>query len=702
MKKLFSFLFVFIIVSCSQDPVIYTLTASANPAEGGSVSPSSQQYDSGDVATVTATPSSEYVFQSWSGSASGSSLSTTVTMDSDKAVVANFVKKKYALTINVEGEGSVTEKVIKAGVATDYNSGTVVELTAVPEGEWLFVEWTGDLTGSENPKEITIDKAKTVTAVFVKKQYPLTIEIEGEGTVSEKVIKQGLATDYNSGTIVELTAEPTGDWEFVEWSGDITSTENPAQITIDGPKTVKVKFKSKDFFIEIPNAFPNLTSIFESIDGANSTIVTSGDLNKDGYEDILVHIWHAMNYQVTSSPTKNKLIVLLNNGDNTYRKGTTELFGSDNIELFGASRKVDSADLNCDGYPDFVYALNKEDGRDGNGNYWWASNAAIVSDGNGGYNVLEIDPQNPNYSHSVEIVNEGNCNFVIIFDGSQDYRFSGSEFIPLNNNYIDDPSYRRRAIGTFLSYDENGDGVDDVIVHDTQNEDGWWLLPYLTVYRNNGNWTKIGEFRWKNSFQIVEADGNGNFQRNNAVIDNGITYISGGFFTSLSIDVDNSSRPIPVVRFGTSRLLTGNIKEGDTIYPSSNRVAWNRLLALEITNSSVQEKYIFNNESVEGNVNIKEELDFDMDGFQDLVLFPYRDGGTPIILQNSSGTFSVNDFSNIMPDISDPLFDTTLILDVNNDGINDIIYRRAHGCGLGWSNGKCGEYKLLLGNRKIN
>jgi len=80
--------------------------------------------------------------------------------------------------------------------------------------------------------------------VFVKKQYPLTIEIEGEGTVTETVIKQGLATDYNSGTIVELTAEPTGDWEFVEWTGDITSTENPVQITIDGPKTVKVKFEN--------------------------------------------------------------------------------------------------------------------------------------------------------------------------------------------------------------------------------------------------------------------------------------------------------------------------------------------------------------------------------------------------------------------------------------------------------------------------
>ena len=339
---------------------------------------------------------------------------------------------------------------------------------------------------------------------------------------------------------------------------------------------------------------------------------------------------------------------------------------------------------------------------DGSDNYWWATNAAVLSDGNGGYNVLEIDPQNPNYSHSVEIVREGNCNFVVIFDGEQDYRFSGSEFIPLNNNYIDDPSYRRRSIGTFLSYDENGDGVDDIIVHDTENENGWWLLPYLTVYRNSGNWTKVGEFKWQNSFQIVEADGNGNFQRNNAVIDNDITYISGGFFTSTSIDIDNSSRSIPVVRFGTSRLLTGSINEGDTIYPTSNRVPWNRLLALEVSNNSVQEKYIFNNESVEGNVNIKEVLDFDMDGFKDLVLFPYRGGGNPLILQNNSGVFSINDFSNIIPNTSEPLFDTSLILDVNNDGINDIIYRRAHGCGTVWSNGKCGEYKLMLGNRRIN
>ena len=184
MKKLALFLSFLFVISCTKDPIIYTLTTSANPADGGTVSPSTQQYDEGKTATITATASSEYVFQSWSG-ATGSSNSTSVVMNSDKSVTANFVKKKYALTTTVEGEGTVTEKVIKAGAATDYNSGTIVELTAVPSGEWQFIEWKGDLTGSENPKEITINKAKNVTAVFVEIQYPIS-DLNNYSTINKK------------------------------------------------------------------------------------------------------------------------------------------------------------------------------------------------------------------------------------------------------------------------------------------------------------------------------------------------------------------------------------------------------------------------------------------------------------------------------------------------------------------------------------
>jgi len=140
------------------------LTTSVSPVDTGVVIPSTRQYNEGDTATLIATPAAEYVFDKWTG-AEGTE-ETTIVMSSDKTVVANFVKKKYALTTAVEGEGTIAEKVIKAGAATDYNSGTVVELTATPSAGWKFKEWSVDLTETENPKEITIDKPKTVTAVF--------------------------------------------------------------------------------------------------------------------------------------------------------------------------------------------------------------------------------------------------------------------------------------------------------------------------------------------------------------------------------------------------------------------------------------------------------------------------------------------------------------------------------------------------------
>ena len=96
---------------------------------------------------------------------------------------------------------------------------TIVELSANPVSEWVFVEWKGDLSGSENPTQITIKKPKKIIAVFQKKQYPLNIEIEGEGSVEETVIKPGVPNSYNSGTIVSIEAIPQNGWSFLKWSG---------------------------------------------------------------------------------------------------------------------------------------------------------------------------------------------------------------------------------------------------------------------------------------------------------------------------------------------------------------------------------------------------------------------------------------------------------------------------------------------------
>ena len=190
MKKLILLLlFIPLVFSCSKETIKYNLTTSVNPIEGGDINPNGGIVDEGTQISIVASPAAEYLFDKWSGAASGSSPSISIIMDSDKSVTANFIKKKYALTTTVEGEGIVTEKVIKAGAATDYNSGTIVELTAIPSDEWEFKEWKGDVTSSENPTQITIDKAITITAEFKGISYTTSeyIKFSGFGNALDEI-----------------------------------------------------------------------------------------------------------------------------------------------------------------------------------------------------------------------------------------------------------------------------------------------------------------------------------------------------------------------------------------------------------------------------------------------------------------------------------------------------------------------------------
>ena len=178
-------------MSCSKDveePVMFTLTTSANPADGGTVSPNNGQYESGDVVTVTAIPAGEYIFEKWTGGVTGTSNTINVTMNSNMSVAANFIKKQYPLNIEIEGAGTVKETVIKEGLATDYNSGTIVELTAEPTGDWSqFESWSGDINSNEITIQLTIDKPTSVKVTFAEKNLIVNktitrVDVAGQST----------------------------------------------------------------------------------------------------------------------------------------------------------------------------------------------------------------------------------------------------------------------------------------------------------------------------------------------------------------------------------------------------------------------------------------------------------------------------------------------------------------------------------------
>ena len=183
MKKLLLFALL-IVFSCSKDagvaepapvpvvpPVVVVPTVQfdlvVDTTEGGSVNTSGGTYNENSSVSITATPIAGYEFSGWTGNATGNANPLSVTITGNLNITANFTQIVYSLTVNVEGEGTVSEEIISAGKnPTDYNSGTTIQLTATPSDGWLFYDWSGSVTSTINPLVIEITEGKTVTATF--------------------------------------------------------------------------------------------------------------------------------------------------------------------------------------------------------------------------------------------------------------------------------------------------------------------------------------------------------------------------------------------------------------------------------------------------------------------------------------------------------------------------------------------------------
>lgn len=150
--------------------------------------------------------------------------------------------KKLFYSITVEAQPVEGGKVVLP--PGPFESGKQVEVSAVPEKEYLFKEWSGDASGSDNPLKISMNANKNLIAHFEKKTYKLEIQTEGGGSVKEEIVRDARASGtYPSGTRVRLTAQPDSGWIFEKWEGDVSGTTASVELTVDTPKTVKAVFK---------------------------------------------------------------------------------------------------------------------------------------------------------------------------------------------------------------------------------------------------------------------------------------------------------------------------------------------------------------------------------------------------------------------------------------------------------------------------
>jgi len=347
-----------------------------------------------------------------------------------------------------------------------FEKGTVVSMVATPSGEYVFKQWSGNLSGANNPAPITMDTDKQVTGVFEKRQYPLSLTIEGSGTVKEEVIAMASQAQYPSGTTVRLTAQPGPRYSFSNWTGDLSSSMNPLEVIISKPINLKATFTLNDPLKNSKTISLNSMENHEKNRGwysshhtlqpPNIGIIAVGieyfDFDGDGVVDYIFKDEKTGNLKFYTKSPSGYTEIDMTSGEKIGDLGT---------------RKLVSSDLNNDGYLDLVFAGASDDNETLRG--------LFISKGskNGFSKTITIFQGPKEFTHSVAVGDINKDGIADIVAGGKTYFLLGKgdftfEKVEMPNNFLTPgpPSmggYYFNSTSQELT-DLNGDGFVDLLV----------------------------------------------------------------------------------------------------------------------------------------------------------------------------------------------------------------------------------------------
>jgi hypothetical protein len=158
-------------------------------------------------------------------------------------------RMQYQLTLSSTEGGKVTNP--GEGTFT-YWGGTVVDLVAEADDGHCFINWTGDACAcnianiNAASTTITVNNDYSIIADFGELpavQYQLAINSTEGGNVTAPGI--GVFT-YDEGTVVNLIADADEDYQFVEWTGNVSTVADvnaaATNITMNGSYNITANF----------------------------------------------------------------------------------------------------------------------------------------------------------------------------------------------------------------------------------------------------------------------------------------------------------------------------------------------------------------------------------------------------------------------------------------------------------------------------
>lgn len=215
----------------------FTITTSANPAEGGTVTLNPPgPYQPGAQVTISAVANNGYTFINWSGDLNSLNPVENVVVNGNLTIVANFGQPQYTFNATSAGNGSVDWEPKKAA----YAPGEVVTVTATAATGYVFSNWSGSISSQANPLVIPILANTTVIGNFIAAEtYTVDVTVPGGGGT---VTKSPPGPNYPAGEVVTLSAVPDSGKRFVSWGGDASGTDPQIEIEVTANLSITATF----------------------------------------------------------------------------------------------------------------------------------------------------------------------------------------------------------------------------------------------------------------------------------------------------------------------------------------------------------------------------------------------------------------------------------------------------------------------------
>jgi uncharacterized repeat protein (TIGR02543 family) len=210
-------------------PVTYTVNFISGT--GGRIDGNSMQIveQGGSCLPVKALPGLGYKFDRWIGDYAGEENPLTITnVTSDMTVTAKFtlLPVTYNVSFIVDSGGDIDGDVEQ----TVSEGGDCMTVKAVPVIGYVFIGWSGDYAGMENPLTINGVTANMTIYANFRKQAAVTFTVSfsaGAGGRIDGNPIQTVATGEDCSS-VRAVAEP--GYYFKSWSGDHAGAANPLTI----------------------------------------------------------------------------------------------------------------------------------------------------------------------------------------------------------------------------------------------------------------------------------------------------------------------------------------------------------------------------------------------------------------------------------------------------------------------------------------